>query len=413
MNFSEQMLDALHNEDLAEAQVLFEEALRKDEAEVLADLGENLMALGFLAEARRTFEELLTRFPAAEELYLPLAEIAIEDGKTDEAFDLLEKIAPDSDAYPSALLVMADLYQVLGIPEVSEAKLKEAEAILPDEPLIQFALAELAFSNGNFVEALRLYEQLQNRGLEEVTGISLNERIGNALNMEGEFEEAIPYLEQALADEQTDDRLFQLAFTYLQLKDNQKAIIYLQQLRALNPQYGSLYYYLGEALLEEEQLEEAATVLGEGISEDPYQVDLYLLAAEVAYRLHDPEGSEKWLQEALTLGEKTEEARLTLSNLYLSEGRYEEAIDALAGVEGDAQAEWNLAQSYNALEDFTQAALHYENAAEDLQHEPEFMKEYGIFLREEGQFDKAKALLTHYLAHEPGDLEVASLLDEM
>ncbi len=64
----------------------------------------------------------------------------------------------------------------------------------------------------------------------------------------------------------------------------------------------------------------------------------------------------------------------------------------------------NLAQAYNALEDFDKAANYYEEANADLHHEPAFMKEYGIFLREEGRLPEALHLLQHYLAHEPGDL---------
>ncbi len=56
----------------------------------------------------------------------------------------------ESDYYPQSLLAIADLYQVIGIPEVSEAKLKEAAGLLPDEPLIQFALAELYFFSRSF-----------------------------------------------------------------------------------------------------------------------------------------------------------------------------------------------------------------------------------------------------------------------
>jgi hypothetical protein len=41
------------------------------------------------------------------------------------------------------------------------------------------------------------------------------------------------------------------------------------------------------------------------------------------------------------------------------------------------------------------------------------MKEYGIFLREEGRLEEARHLLSHYLAHEPGDLEVQSILDDL
>ena len=45
------------------------------------------------------------------------------------------------------------------------------------------------------------------------------ERTGTALSMAGKFEEAIEYLEASLAEDQTDDRLFQTALVYLQLKE--------------------------------------------------------------------------------------------------------------------------------------------------------------------------------------------------
>ncbi len=41
------------------------------------------------------------------------------------------------------------------------------------------------------------------------------------------------------------------------------------------------------------------------------------------------------------------------------------------------------------------------------------MKEYGIFLREEGRLPEALHLLQHYLAHEPGDLEVQSIVEDL
>ena len=149
------------------------------------------------------------------------------------------------------MLAIADLYQVIGIPEVSEAKLKEAATLLPDEPLIQFALAELFFSVDRFAEAATIYEKLLASNIKEVSGISMQERFGQSLSMQGNFEAAIEPLEQALEEDRTDDRLFQLAFTYLQLKENEKAIYYLQELREMNPQYQSLYLYLGQALQEE------------------------------------------------------------------------------------------------------------------------------------------------------------------
>lgn len=56
-------------------------------------------------------------------------------------------------------------------------------------------------------------------------------------------------------------------------------------IKTLNPHYQSLYLYLAEALQEEEQLEEAKAVIEEGITENPFQVELYQFASENAYRL--------------------------------------------------------------------------------------------------------------------------------
>ncbi|MGL4696278.1 tetratricopeptide repeat protein [Enterococcus larvae] len=415
MTYSEKMLEALHNENLAEAQLMLAEALRQDDGDTLADLGEELLSIGFLEEAQQIFKKLLIDFPDADGLNLPLAEIAIENAQFDEALDYLGLVSKDSPSYVQSLLVLADLYQVMGIPEVSEAKLKEAELLLPGEPLIIFARGELYFINGQFAEAVEQYTRLLDEGTTAISSVSINERLGTSYSMMGHFEEAVPFLENSLKEEQTDDRLFQLAFTYIQMHENQKAIILFQQLRALNPQYQSLYLYLGEALQEEELLEEAQEVLEEGIKENPFQVDLYQLASENAYRLHDAEKAEKLLQEAVALGEKVDESLLTLSNLYRTEERFEDVIDALGKMEetGHPYAEWNLANAYNELEEFDQAKLHYKQAYQELAHEPDFLKEYGIFLREEGQLKEAKEVLQHYLAHEPGDNEAASLLDDL
>ncbi|MCT8310646.1 tetratricopeptide repeat protein [Tetragenococcus halophilus] len=415
MTYSEKMLDALDQEDFAEAQLQLNQAIKEDSKDILEELGESLLSIGFLEEAKQVFENLKSRHPEQKENNLPLAEIAVENNETDAALELLEEIGSDSELYPQALLVTADLYQVLGIPEVSESKLKEASRILPDEPLIQFALAELYLSMDRFNEAAFIYQHLLELGEEEINHVSIKERLGTTLSLEGDFENAVEYLEASLEEGETDERLFQTAFVYRQLKDNDKSIRYLQELRELNPQYRALYLPLAESLQEEELVEEAQTVIEEGIQENPYQVDLYHFASENSYRLHDAKKAEDYLLQALELGEKTEETLLTLSNLYINEERFEEAIKTVQQME-DTQnpyALWNLAHAYNELEDFEQAGQYYEQASVELKHEPDFMKEYGIFLREEGRLEEAKSYLSHYLEHEPGDMEAESILDNL
>lgn len=405
------MLTAISNGDLVEAQLEFESALQNDGDDVLMQLASQLTAAGFLEEAQLTFEKLLRDYPNEGSILIALAEIAIENDKTDNAFEYLEKISKEDDYYIESLLVLADLYQVLGLPEVSEKKIKEAKMIVPNEPILNLALAELYFTMDRFQEAADLYRQLVMNELPE--GISVNDRLGAALSMLGEFEEALPYLEEANNEEQTDHRLFQLAITYIQLKENEKAIQLLEQLKLLNPTYEGVYLPLASCLLDEDRNPEAEAVIAEGLTQNPYSLDLYHLASDNAFRLGKIPDAEEYLRKAISLEEDKEISLIKLANLLLVDERYEESLDTLSELADGSQAQvyWTMAQAHNGLENYQEAGKLYEKAYEGLIDEPEFLKDYGLFLREEGQQEKAQIILNHYLELEPEDLDVHDLLD--
>jgi thioredoxin-like negative regulator of GroEL len=64
--YSEKMLQALADEDLAEAQLNFAKAIQSDDNEILGELGEELIQIGFLEEAKEIFETLQNREPSEE-----------------------------------------------------------------------------------------------------------------------------------------------------------------------------------------------------------------------------------------------------------------------------------------------------------------------------------------------------------
>ena len=72
---------------------------------------------------------------------------------------ILNEIHEEDPAFPQALLLLADLYQMQGLYEVSEHKLLKAKEILPDEVLIDFALGELYLEEGKFIEAIKSLQQ--------------------------------------------------------------------------------------------------------------------------------------------------------------------------------------------------------------------------------------------------------------
>ncbi len=417
MNYGEQMIEALQNNALEEAQELFIEALEKDQPEELYVLADTLYQLGFLAETKAIYEHLLIDFSHDDELKIGLAEIAIEEDDIDGAMDWLMAIEEESPAYPQALLVSADLYQVQGLYEVSEQKLLLAKELLPDEPILTFALAELYFVMGKYAQAIYGYEELSEAGLGEISGINLAQRIGSAYSAIGDFEQAIPYLELAEKENETTDLLFELGFTYLQNKEYRRASETLFKLKELDPSYTSLYPYLAKSLEEENQLDRATEVIREGLRADQYNPELFYYAADLFLKLGDEEQGEYYYQESLELNPDNETVQLALINLYLKQERFNEAVvkieTALENEEADAQFYWSLALAQEGLENYAKAAEAYQTAYPSFTRNKDFLKAYALFLREEGALKLTKEVIEKYLEIESSDEEMIAILDEI
>ncbi len=417
MSHGQKMIQFLQDKQLEQATAEFNLALQHDNKEELYLLADSLYELGFLKETRTIDLQLLNADPYNDELKISLAEIAIEEDDVDQAMEWLSQIGETSQAYPQSLMVQADMYFVQGLYEVSEQKLLQAQDILGDEPVIQFALAELHFAMGKDAQAIRGYEALMEKGYTEFSGINLAGRSGNAYSALGDFDEAVLYLEQSVEEDEKTDTLFQLGFTYLQKKDNQRAVETLFQLKELDPSYTSLYPYLAVGLEEENRLEKAAEVIQEGLQYDRYNPDLYLQGANIAIKLENEELAEQYFKEAITLAPDNAVYLLGYANLLLKQERYEETIAMvqakLKEEVVDPQFYWNLAQANNGLENYEAAGAGYKKAYPSFRQNADFLREYIDYLREEGNRDIIKEVLGDYLVLEPTDEEMVTLLESI
>ena len=180
MNNSQQMLQALEEQDLVKAEHYFVKALENDPSDLLYELATYLEGIGFYPQAKEIYLKIVEDFP---EVNLNLAAIASEDGKIEEAFAYLEEIQADSDWYVSALLLKADLYQLEGLTDVAREKLLEA-LTYSEDPLLILGLAELDSELENYQEAIQGYAQLDNSSMytkNEEELINLGERLGTLL----------------------------------------------------------------------------------------------------------------------------------------------------------------------------------------------------------------------------------------
>ncbi|HEQ8330773.1 TPA: tetratricopeptide repeat protein [Streptococcus pyogenes] len=406
---SEKMIASLDQQDLAHAEKYFQKALKEDDADSLIALGEYLESIGFLPHAKRIYLQLADDYP---ELNINLVQIAAEDDAIEEAFLYLDKVSKDSPNYLSALLVMADLYDMEGLTEVAREKLLQAVGISP-EPLVIFGLAEIDMSLQYFKEAIDYYAQLDNRQILELTGISTYQRIGRAYASLGKFEAAIEFLEKAVAIEYEDETVFELATLMYDQENYQKANLYFKQLETINPDYPGYEYGYALSLHEEHKTSEALRLVQQGLRKNAFDSQLLLLASQLSYELHDRQNAENYLLQAKEVAVDDEEILMRLVTLYFDAERFEEVIALNRETIDNVLTKWTIAKAYHALEQEEVALALYNEISADLAENPEFLQDYAYLLREFGQFHKAIQMATAYLRQVPDDVNMQDFLDHI
>ncbi len=409
MNNSQQMLQALEEQDLAKAEYYFAKALENDPSDLLYELATYLEGIGFYPQAKEIYLKIVEDFP---EVHLNLAAIASEDGQIEEAFTYLEEIKSDSDWYVSALVLKADLYQMEGLTDVAREKLLEA-LTYSEDPLLILGLAELDSELENYQEAIQGYAQLDNRLIYEQTGISTYQRIGFAYAQLGKFETATEFLEKALELEYDDLTAFELASLYFDREEYQKAVLYFKQLDTISPDFEGYEYGYSQALHKEHQVQEALRIAKQGLEKNPFETRLLLAASQFSYELHDASSTEDYLLTAKEDAEDTEEILLRLATIYLEQERYEDILDLQSEEPENLLTKWMIARSYQEMDDLDTAYEHYQELAGDLKDNPEFLEHYIYLLRELGYFEEAKVNAQAYLKLVPDDVQMQELYERL
>ena len=409
MNNSQQMLQALEEQDLTKAEHYFVKALENDPSDLLYELATYLEGIGFYPQAKEIYLKIVGDFP---EVNLNLAAITSEDGQIEEAFAYLEEIQADSDWYVSALALKADLYQLEGLTDVAREKLLEA-LTYSEDPLLILGLAELDSELENYQEAIQGYAQLDNRTIYEQTGISTYQRIGFAYAQLGKFETATEFLEKALELEYDDLTAFELASLYFDQEEYQKAVLYFKQIDTISPDFEGYEYGYSQALHKEHQVQEALRIAKQGLEKNPFETRLLLVASQFSYELHDASGAENYLLTAKEDAEDTEEILLRLATIFLEQERYEDILDLQSEEPENLLTKWMIARSYQEMDDLDTAYELYQELAGDLKDNPEFLEHYIYLLRELGYFEEAKVNAQAYLKLVPDDVQMQELFETL
>ncbi|WP_347860481.1 tetratricopeptide repeat protein [Salimicrobium sp. PL1-032A] len=383
----------------------------EDEKFTIAEL---YIQWGMLEEAKMILKEFLQQYPKEQEIIVMLAEIHIDLEEDMEAVDLLNKIEPEDEMYLQALMQVADLYQSQGLFEVAESKLLTAKHYAPNEPVIDFALGELAFSNGEYNKSLPYYENAMEHS-RVIGDIEVATRLGEAHAATGGFETALEYFQEV--EEENPDIQFRYGFIANKAGRNDITMQVWEDLLQKDPYYQSVYPLLARVYEEEGMAKEALEKAQEGLKKDEFNKDLYYMVGFLSHKQGDKEAGYQSMKEAVAIDPGYKEAVLFLLENYKLDENYEDIISLLEDIQGLGEVEplydWELAKAYREEENFTKASEYYDSSYEPFKEDVDFLEDYGYFLVENAQATKAVAIFKEYLRLEPSNTEIEEFLERL
>lgn len=391
------------------------EALNNDDPEILASLAENLTGLGFTDLAKEVYRALIVKFPKEDLFKVYLAEILLNDGDEDDGLSLLYSVSHDSSAYLDSLLVQADYYQTSGLIETAKDKLLQALKIAPEEDAVKFGLAELDYLSGDYEQALALYKDLVQR--QETFGeVNLNQRLFATNAKMGNYEQAAEIIRKRSDSIFDIDSKYEAGLVMLSVGDDDKAIKFLDEVIEQSPDYVNAYPLLAQAYEHKHDNEQVLRTAQAGLAYNELDETLYSLGARAAANLNEMDTARDLLEKGLKIAPDNSDLRMQLSNLYLHMHQDSSNIALFKDLDNEniePQAHWNMALSYERLDNSEKAQSEFLLAYPDFKENPDFLRQMIMFFNAQNNSDITKQLLERYLKLVPEDDEMQDLYNNL
>ncbi|EGA89645.1 hypothetical protein GPDM_10120 [Planococcus donghaensis MPA1U2] len=404
----EQIQKAVEQGDPNLLNTLLDDYLLKGDPDEQYGLSEWLAEIGFVEEAIKVLEHLQYIFPEEAQLTIDKANLLIDADREDDALNALMEIPKDDELYAQALVTLADLFQLQGLLEAAENRLNEAIDLMPEEPLLQQAKAELLLDSGRYLESAKIYQELEAQHVV-IEGVNISERLAEVYSAGAAYEEALPYYEKALEDLATPDVLFGAAFAAFQTRQYEMAVRRLDELIGIDPDYFSAYLLKAQSYNMAEDYQPAYQAISEGLARDEFDKELYLFAGKLALKLGKAEEGVEHLRQAIALDPEYMEAIYTLVSYFHAQEQDEEVLE-LAEMVVESGDDWAglypmVAEAYERTENYKQATVYYDKAYSSFKDDADFLKKYTLFLIEEGKRERALEIIKELQVLEPENPE--------
>ncbi len=283
-------------------------------------LDENLLAADYYRRA-------LELDPSREDVYLHLATTLARSGSAADAQEVLSILV---ERWPGSFMghyYRARLYREMGELDASEDSLLRVLELEPSFESGYQELGEIYLARQKGTEAVELFR----KALKLLPASSvLRHLLARSLIAQGEYGGASEQLQLLLkADPEDAEALRKLGLLHFELKDWPKAVEVFEALHKLRPEQDQGAYYLGSALEEQGQSEEAIRAFSKvPVASELYQ-DSRLHMAYLFHRIGQTEAGVAVLQDAARRQDPSLELYRYLAALYEEQGVLEAAASTL------------------------------------------------------------------------------------
>ena len=417
MSVVENIHQALEEQDIDKVYELyhqfFDQFDEKKDMDILVDLADYTVEIGFFEEARRAFLKLAELEPSQSIWTIKLAEIYVAEGESDQALNLLYDIPASDENYVVVLLLQAATYQEQGYMDVAEQKLLKAKQLAPTEAVIDFYLGALLFEVGQLSRSLYFLEQYVNQETHTDFHKPASQFIMEAKMELDEQESVIPLVEQVDYEESDLSLLNKVGQFYYQQGDYHEAKKVYQALITRFEDRPALYYYLAQVYTALKEYDQSNECLQQVYQRDSYFAEAYALQSYNEQYLGHKEKAIQYAKKAHQYDEDNLEYLVSYVHLLEQAGEYEVMVQLLETIDQNvglsAELYYLQALAYNELEQYEQANASFEQASYMYGEHPEFLADYGQFLLEEGRVEDAKRLIIRGVDIDPLNERLAEL----
>ena len=346
----------------------------KEALKVLEQTPDNGDAIIVLTEAVRskediqTAEEQLERYPKKDDIsfHLASANLLLNSGNVAAAENALRQALTVNPNSSAAHMAMGDLYLLKKDQKRAGEEFKKAAELAPVRSMNRLKYAAFMSAAGDKEETRRISTEMTRQAPDYLPGWTL---LAELAFKDKKYDEALSLLENVFSRDPENVDGHRLESQVMLAKgDTKKAVEILERLDQTYPDTPLIKYELARAYLKNNNMNQAKVVLDQAISRNPNYADAILLLADINLRSGHGEAVIEPMTRLLKRNPELRSAALLLAAAYGSLDRFDDAA-VVTGEQTrlaprDPQAQMALGLTLRQAKRNDEARQAFEKAAE-------------------------------------------------